>query len=839
MHALRSRSRRACANWNSEGTHKRIYSQSPLYPLCTLRAVEHSSEMPDYEGDEGLDGLDDALGIVVARKTNEQKRVIDQHEEKILTLDEEVERLKKRAEAQIDQELYTRDYTALRRDAAEAAILAREARHDVIMHSATVRDELTQQLREELAKGLTAQNALATSHAQALAGLQTSNVEHHGRLSAAEAALRSATEAQANFSGDLQERIASGLGASGAQIEQAQQDISSAKAQLDRLAGTAAALQAENEQLREELDKLRRLQKSDHDAHEVEIEKLKGQMRNFQLIIHRYLGVDANALESGGDGSAADHGAVDWNGAGNGTSTDGAGNGTGGALSSREAFETSHAFASTDERVHEPAPALLGGPGLDVHSAAGEVGSKTLLSKADGLTAAAGTAGASHGTGSGFVDLPQQLAEMQARLSVVRAEWDVVRSQIQTTHDFLQDERLTNASKQKASEWKDEIRHGRLEKVEMQLSSTAPASTVTQIEQLRALVGGDTEDLPDGFSLDSRVRALETSLAEQHTSMQEELTRLRQDQAAEFRRYTEEQLEMASSESSGLLHPIRLRVESIGDTSEAAHATATAAMRKVSDEVGELRKLTRAGQDSAREALESSLGALQRQIREEMRDLQDDLGRRIALGYEQHTSELREMRQRLGMAWEGVRESRAELGDVMQTLHQLLDTLEVQHVVNQLLSRAAFANGAALGTGPAGFPKSSLTSPRAGLAVSHAASSSPLMLPAAMQHSHRRCLKRGDCTCHERLSATLAAGDPRLALDHLFDRQLTRLTSVRRLWRHAESARGALPHITPMPGSARGTATENIAAYAMELEASHEINPGSEDFDAVPHLPNI
>ena len=42
-----------------------------------------------------------------------------------------------------------------------------------------------------------------------------------------------------------------------------------------------------------------------------------------------------------------------------------------------------------------------------------------------------------------------------------------------------------------------------------------------------------------------------------------------------------------------------------------------------------------------------------------------------------------------------------------------------------------------------------------------------------------------------------------------------------------------------MPGSARGTATENIAAYAMELEASHEINPGSEDFDAVPHLPNI
>jgi chromosome segregation ATPase len=216
--------------------------------------VELYSSMPDYEGDEGLDGLDDALGIVVARKTNEQKRVIDQHDEKIVLLDEEVERLKKRTEAQIDQELYTRDYTALRRDATEAAILAREARHDVVMHSATVRDELTQQLREELAKGLTAQNALATSHAQALAGLQTSSLEHNGRLSAAEAALRSATEAQATFSGDLQERIASGLGASGAQIEQAQQDISSAKGHLDRLSEAVAALKADNEQLRGELD---------------------------------------------------------------------------------------------------------------------------------------------------------------------------------------------------------------------------------------------------------------------------------------------------------------------------------------------------------------------------------------------------------------------------------------------------------------------------------------------------------------------------------------------------------------------------------------------------------
>ena len=41
----------------------------------------------------GDEGLDDALGLVVARKTNVQKRTLDQHDEKIICL-EEVERLK-------------------------------------------------------------------------------------------------------------------------------------------------------------------------------------------------------------------------------------------------------------------------------------------------------------------------------------------------------------------------------------------------------------------------------------------------------------------------------------------------------------------------------------------------------------------------------------------------------------------------------------------------------------------------------------------------------------------------------------------------------------------------
>ena len=47
--------------------------------------------MAEFAGDEGLEGLDDALGLVVARKTNVQKRTLDQHDEKIILLLEEVE----------------------------------------------------------------------------------------------------------------------------------------------------------------------------------------------------------------------------------------------------------------------------------------------------------------------------------------------------------------------------------------------------------------------------------------------------------------------------------------------------------------------------------------------------------------------------------------------------------------------------------------------------------------------------------------------------------------------------------------------------------------------------
>ena len=71
-------------------------------------------------------------------------------------------------------------------------------------------------------------------------------------------------------------------------------------------------------------------------------------------------------------------------------------------------------------------------------------------------------------------------------------------------------------------------------------------------------------------------------------------------------------------------------------------------------------------------------------------------------------------------------------------------------------------------------------------------------LPSSLAQHHRRCLKRGECTCAERLAATLGAADPRLALDRLFERQLKLLMTVRNIWRRGETARGALPFVPPM-----------------------------------------
>ena len=758
--------------------------------------------MAEFAGDEGLEGLDDALGLVVARKTNVQKRTLDQHDEKIILLLEEVERLKRLIDDRVDKEVWLREHTILRGDATEAATLAREVRHELVTQGSTLRDELTKQLRDELAAGLAAQTAVSTAQARAVADLQTSSTDHNGRLAAAEAALRVEADAQAARNTEFEERLASGMGTSGAQLEHMQEAVASANAQVELFREAAAAAHEEQERLRDEVAELKRQQKADHEAHDDQIELLKSEVSGIKLVLKEYLGVESTAIArlkalssskaaSGGDSSGhGDHGSseaplADGN-AGNGEQGRSAPPDAipGAPSPAREPYAVSQAFAPNSPTIDPTATGLLGGPGL----------------------------GPSHSGVGGGLNLPGQVSGMRAALNAMQNEWDTVRSQIQTTHDYLQDERLVNAARMKANEFKDESRTERLSKIEAQLSSTAPIGAVAELQQLRAYVGesghaGEDEHAGEGGSQDlsSRLAALEVASARRHASLQEELERSQQEQTAELLQRIEEQLAEVSAASRDLLHPINLRLDTLTDKMEAAHAAAAAAMRNVSDEATELRAMIRDGINVAREELAAARGADRRAGREELSGVKEALSKDVGRINQQHAAMLRELRHRVSAAWEGMRESRVELGDVMQTLHHLVERSEIQHVVNQMVSRAAFAQtGPAFGSGPSGVPKHPLISPRVGLMESsngNAASISPPMLPGALQHNHRRCLKRGECSCHERLAVTLGAGDPRVALDKLYDRQLRLLMSVRKLWQQAERSRGELPHIPAFPHS--------------------------------------
>ena len=190
---------------------------------------------------------------------------------------------------------------------------------------------------------------------------------------------------------------------------------------------------------------------------------------------------------------------------------------------------------------------------------------------------------------------------------------------------------------------------------------------------------------------------------------------------------------------------------------------------------------------------------------------------------------------KLSACWEGLRDSRLELGDVMSSLHLLVERSELQHVANQLLSRPAFAslyNAPHAGGQQPLAPVSPLCSPRArqahhgrapqgmptylspqGMPSYHTPAAPPHhphaglspagggggFLPQDIPLNHRHCVKRGSCTCAERLALALGTGDPYSALERIFERQLRLLLGVRKLWRHAEYARGELPAVPKLP----------------------------------------
>ena len=115
-------------------------------------------------GDEGLEGLDDALGDIINRKTNAQKKQVEQHDAAIVALKDEIERLKRQLEECVDRDTYLRESTQLKAESSEASTLAREARSQLSAMGPQLRDDLLKLIRDELATGLAASHKLATTH---------------------------------------------------------------------------------------------------------------------------------------------------------------------------------------------------------------------------------------------------------------------------------------------------------------------------------------------------------------------------------------------------------------------------------------------------------------------------------------------------------------------------------------------------------------------------------------------------------------------------------------------------------------------------------------------------
>ena len=67
----------------------------------------------------------------------------------------------------------------------------------------------------------------------------------------------------------------------------------------------------------------------------------------------------------------------------------------------------------------------------------------------------------------------------------------------------------------------------------------------------------------------------------------------------------------------------------------------------------------------------------------------------------------------------------------MHTLHHLVERSEIQHVVNQMLCRAAYASLPPYGGGSIGVPKHPLISPRVGLAEGSPGTGSASSMPCA------------------------------------------------------------------------------------------------------------
>jgi hypothetical protein len=166
----------------------------------------------------------------------------------------------------------------------------------------------------------------------------------------------------------------------------------------------------------------------------------------------------------------------------------------------------------------------------------------------------------------------------------------------------------------------------------------------------------------------------------------------------------------------------------------------------------------------------------------------------------------------------------------MATVRSLI--WQVQHVANSLLGQGAFSYmHCEPTTGGGAHRVSPRVAPHRGLPSPPSAAPAPF-LPKDMHHHHRRCIKHGQCSCAERLAASLGAGDPQRALERLFERQLRLLLAVRKLWRQAEQTRGELPAVPKLPPlHESGIRSEGLSGTAADNGG--DLDPDLDPADAL------
>ena len=156
--------------------------------------------------------------------------------------------------------------------------------------------QLLKMLRDELAAGITAQQALATSHVKTLAELQGHTSGHEGRLAAAEVALRNIDSSNRDRHADMEARIGSDKGNAEAKMAEMAEALAGAKGDLERARSEALSAKAEQDRLAAALVDAKAKEQQNHDDHKSEIEKLKKHLSSMQNVLKEYLGVEAVAV---------------------------------------------------------------------------------------------------------------------------------------------------------------------------------------------------------------------------------------------------------------------------------------------------------------------------------------------------------------------------------------------------------------------------------------------------------------------------------------------------------------------------------------------------------------